>query len=157
MILRASLILGLLLSCELGHEGDPAGAGVQADSAAGDAGGDSGDDGASDGGGDGGFEDSGETGDSGGFCADAPTLTWANFGNGFLIENCQGCHASTAADRHDAPEEVCFDTVEQAWSWASQILALATGDEPTMPPTGGVFDDDRQRLEYWLRCAEPGT
>lgn len=91
------------------------------------------------------------------FCDGAPTVTYESFGRGFLTGNCQGCHASTAADRYDAPEEVTFDTVEQAWAWAEDILEVATGDEPAMPPQGGVAEDDRTRLEWWLRCADPGT
>lgn len=96
-----------------------------------------------------------ETGDP--FCAEAPTVTWASFGRGFLIESCQGCHASTAPDRHGAPPAVSFDSVEDAWIHADRILARASGESPTMPPNGGVAEDDLRRLEWWLRCAEPGT
>lgn len=91
------------------------------------------------------------------FCADAPTLTWDTFGQGFLISQCDGCHASTSPDRHDAPSDVVFDTPTQAWALAERILAVATGAEPTMPPNGGVPEDDRTRLEWWLRCGVPGT
>lgn len=91
------------------------------------------------------------------FCADAPVVTYNNFGEGFLLANCQSCHASTAPDRHEAPEDVTFDTVEQAWAWAGAILAAATGEAPEMPPRGGIDEDDRVRLEWWLRCAEGGT
>lgn len=91
------------------------------------------------------------------FCADVPVVTYNNFGEGFLLANCQSCHASTAPDRHDAPEEVSFDTVDQVWTWAGSILATATGDAPKMPPRGGIDEADRVRLEWWLRCAEPGT
>ena len=85
-------------------------------------------------------------------CADAPVVTWNSFGEGFLRENCQSCHASTAPDRHDAPEETVFDTLEDALANADRILARATGDDPTMPPEGGVDEDDRARLEIWLTC-----
>lgn len=90
-------------------------------------------------------------------CADVPTVTYANFGRGFMTGNCQGCHASSAPDRYDAPEEVSFDDVDQCWAWAVDILAVATGSSPSMPPQGGVTEDDRQKLEWWLTCAEPGT
>lgn len=90
-------------------------------------------------------------------CDGAPELTWANFGEGFLLAHCQGCHAGSAPDRHDAPEQVTFDSAEQAWYWAPRILARATGDAPTMPPMGGTDADDRQRLWWWLTCGTPGT
>jgi len=90
-------------------------------------------------------------------CADIPIVTYANFGEGFLLENCQGCHASTSANRHGAPEEVMFDSVEDAWNWSTVILAVATGDEQSMPPNGGISPDDQTRLEWWFSCAAPGT
>jgi uncharacterized membrane protein len=86
-----------------------------------------------------------------------PALTWDNFGQGFLLENCQSCHAGSAQNRHDAPEKVTFDNKAQAWYWAERILARALGDEADMPPAGGVSEDDKQRLEWWLTCAEVGT
>lgn len=87
-----------------------------------------------------------------GLCADAPVLMWANFGQGFVLENCQSCHASTSLDRNDAPEEVSFDTLEQVRALSDRILARAAGAEPTMPPEGGVGDEDREKLELWLSC-----
>jgi uncharacterized membrane protein len=87
-------------------------------------------------------------------CDGAPVTTWDNFGAGFLKENCQPCHASTVAveDRQFAPVAVTFDTEADVWPLADRILARATGDAPTMPPRGGVTDDDRDRLEVWLTC-----
>ena len=92
-------------------------------------------------------------------CVGAPVVTWDNFGAGFLNENCDSCHSSTVTGpaRHDAPEEVSFDTKDEVWSWAVEILAKATGDNPEMPPEGGPSDDDRMRLSWWLGCGEKGT
>ena len=87
-----------------------------------------------------------------GFCTDAPVLMWANFGQGFMTENCQSCHASSSADRHGAPEDVTFDSVGDAVAQADRVLARATGESPDMPPEGGVSDEDRQKLEIWMRC-----
>lgn len=91
------------------------------------------------------------------FCDGAPTLAYTNFGEGFLRENCQGCHASTTPERYGAPDHVTFDTVEEAWTWSARILVRSTGESPTMPPQGGVSADDRTRLLWWLRCGTPGT
>lgn len=90
-------------------------------------------------------------------CADVPLLTWETFGEGFLISQCDGCHAASSPDRHDAPAEVHFDTPAEAWSWSERILARAAGDDATMPPNGGVSADDRTRLGWWLGCGVPGT
>ena len=84
-------------------------------------------------------------------------VTWDNFGASFILHQCQGCHASTAVDRYGAPDTVTFDTKEEVWAQAAVVLAVAAGPSPTMPPRGGVSDDDRQRLSWWLTCAEPGT
>ena len=101
--------------------------------------------------------DSAATAEDSGFCATAPVVTFESFGSGFVTENCQTCHASTAPDRHDAPAEVTFDDVAHCWEWADRILARASGAAPTMPPMGGTTDDDRYLLEVWLTCAAQGT
>jgi len=87
-----------------------------------------------------------------GLCADAPVVTWNSFGHGFLLENCQSCHAQEAEDRHDAPAEVSFDTHPDALLWAARILERAAADPPTMPPQGGTSADDRALLSIWLTC-----
>ena len=89
-------------------------------------------------------------------CVGAATLDWDNFGHGFLTVQCDGCHASTAADRYGAPEDLTFDTVDEAWSHADSIVGVATGEAPIMPPRGGVSEDDRVRLGWWLLCGVPG-
>ena len=99
--------------------------------------------------------DSAHVGES--LCEEAPLVTYANFGEGFLLANCQICHASTAADRHEAPESVTFDTVDQTWTWADRILDRTTGDDASMPPEGGVSEYDMELLTYWLGCGEEGT
>lgn len=85
-------------------------------------------------------------------CDEGPVVTWANFGQGFLVENCQACHATTSPNRQGAPDTVVFDTEEDAWAWSERILARAGGDPATMPPQGGTTADDRTRLELWLTC-----
>jgi uncharacterized membrane protein len=85
-------------------------------------------------------------------CADQPVVTWETFGEGFLIERCQACHASTAPATYGVPAGVHFDTEDQARARADRILEVATGASPTMPPQGGVSADDRERLRVWLSC-----
>lgn len=100
--------------------------------------------------------DSGET-SLGGDCAEVPVVTYANFGEGFILHHCQGCHASTTQDRYGAPETVTFDTVEQVWQARDRILDRAASEPPTMPPAASTTKDDRTRLRWWLLCAEEGT
>ena len=90
-------------------------------------------------------------------CAGAMTVTWNSWGRGFLTEACQGCHHSEATQRYGAPDDIVFDTVDDAWTHADRILARAAADDPTMPPAGGVTEDDRTRLVWWLTCGEPGS
>lgn len=98
-------------------------------------------------------------GDTGEPCVAAPAQTWDNFGQGFMIEACQGCHASTATQRYGAPQDVTFDSAAQVWAHAGRVLARAapTDGPPTMPPAGGTTEEDRARLRWWLTCGEPGT
>lgn len=90
-------------------------------------------------------------------CESLPVVNYANFGEGFITHYCQGCHASTAPNRYDAPEAVTFDTVEDVWAQSARILARAAVDPPTMPPAGGTSEDDRTKLRWWFTCADPGT
>jgi hypothetical protein len=85
-------------------------------------------------------------------CAGEPVVTWANFGQGFLREQCQACHASTVVNRGDTPADVIFDTEDDAVRLADRIEARALGSAPSMPPEGGVSETDRTLLEVWLRC-----
>jgi hypothetical protein len=146
----------LLLACGADPAKEPSG-GAAGDSAAPqDSGGLEGGEGGDIGGG--GEEGGGETAEPvDPLCVEAPVVTYNNFGEGFMVESCQSCHASTAPDRVGAPESVSFDNVEQCWTWRDRILARAAGDEPTMPPLGGVDEDERLLLQIWLTCAEPGT
>jgi uncharacterized membrane protein len=90
-------------------------------------------------------------------CEDAPVVTYANFGQGFLLENCAGCHAATTPERYGAPAELTFDTVDEAWAHAADILATTAPDDAIMPPGSPASADDRTLLRWWLECADEGT
>jgi len=96
----------------------------------------------------------GEVVDSGaesGLCATAPITTYDNFGAGFFVQNCSTCHAATTGNREGAPEDVTFDSEEEILAQADRVLARVVTD-PTMPPQGGITEDDRYRVEVWLSC-----
>ena len=92
--------------------------------------------------------------DSEGFCHDAPHVTWANYGEGLILENCQPCHASTAEDRKGAPEDVTFDDYEETLAWKERILVRSIGDDGGMPPSRPLLDIDQEMLLIWLTCWE---
>jgi hypothetical protein len=85
---------------------------------------------------------------------DVPILTWEGFGQGFMVTYCQGCHASSAPDRHDAPPNVVFDTEADVALWKERILATAGTEPATMPPAGGPTPEDREKLAAWLGCMD---
>ncbi|MBT9558515.1 MAG: c-type cytochrome [Myxococcales bacterium] len=86
-------------------------------------------------------------------CDAVPILTWANFGEGFVLDNCQACHAHGAADRHGAPAEVAFDTLDDVLTWQDRIVARAGSELGGMPPAGGVSETDRKLLLAWIACS----
>jgi uncharacterized membrane protein len=82
-------------------------------------------------------------------CYDAPT--YSSWAEGFLIGKCQPCHASTAPNRFGAPESVVFDDRSDALRQLSAIKSTVL-ERGTMPPSGGVTDNERLLLEAWLEC-----
>lgn len=92
----------------------------------------------------------GDDSDTDGVCADVAPATWDSFGQDFVQENCQPCHASTTDERYGAPPAVTFDTEEQVRDRADRVLERV--EDGSMPPQGGVSVDDVQRLDNWLTC-----
>ena len=82
-------------------------------------------------------------------CLDAPTFEgWTK---GFLRSQCQACHASTAVERYGAPESVYFDDYEAAVEH-KELIASSVLERATMPPAGGVSEEEQQLLAWWLDC-----
>ena len=79
---------------------------------------------------------------------------WDTVGAPFLFTWCTTCHSSTAADRHDAPVGVDFDTLADPRAWADRIEALAV-DSRAMPPAGGPRAEDLETFATWLDCGLP--
>ena len=84
-------------------------------------------------------------------CDTALPVTWSNWGQGFVLTHCSGCHAETALDRHGAPEGLFFDTENQVLESAAMLLSMVV-EEETMPPAGGVREEEMVLLEAWLGC-----
>jgi hypothetical protein len=104
-----------------------------------------------------GHSDSGTAGVEPIDCDDNMDFSWVNFGEGFFIQNCNGCHHSESPERYGAPEYTSFDTVDDVWAQKGMVLAVASGSNPSMPPSGGATELERSKLEIWLTCADPGT
>lgn len=88
-------------------------------------------------------------------CAHEPELTWANFGEPFMIQYCNGCHATTQPEalREGAPLSVNFDSYSGVLAQAERIVARAVPADATMPPGGGPSAEERALLGEWLGCA----
>lgn len=89
-------------------------------------------------------------------CETAPLVNWVNFGNAFMTQNCNGCHAATTPERYGAPELATFDTAEEVWDQRASVLFAAGGDAPRMPPSGGTTDIQRMKLAIWMECGTYG-
>lgn len=84
------------------------------------------------------------------------TLTYGNFGKGFLDRWCQECHAEKASPRNGAPPDYTFGSREEASAHKDRIFAKAAGDNMSMPPgTRGPSPDEREKLADWLACGAP--
>jgi uncharacterized membrane protein len=100
-----------------------------------------------------------ESEDSGGStvdCVTAPEADWDGFAHGFMLTYCVSCHSVHNTDaRYGAPEGLNFDTEAEVYEMAARIRAR-TLDDQTMPPGGGVFEDDLLLLDLSRTC-QPGT
>jgi uncharacterized membrane protein len=95
---------------------------------------------------------------TGATCPAGNTLTYDTFGRDFMSKYCTKCHSSTATDRHGAPADHNFDTLNQILVFADHIdLHAAAGPNGTntlMPPAGETAptDAERTQLGQWLAC-----
>lgn len=87
-------------------------------------------------------------------CPPAGTsLTYENFGKGFLDRECNTCHAEGAGYRHGAPEGYAFDTIEGVVEHRARIFVRSATTNVSMPP--GPEDppaEEREKLAEWLAC-----
>ena len=84
------------------------------------------------------------------------TLTYDNFGKGFLDRWCQGCHAAKAPERNGAPSAYAFGSRDEASVHRDRIFAKAAAVNTSMPPgPAGPSPEERQMLADWLACGAP--
>lgn len=95
-------------------------------------------------------------------CEDS-VLTWENFGEGFMLSWCTGCHHSALpnAQRADAPCRVNLDTHAGASAFAPLIKLRAIdyktidGLKP-MPPAALIPEAELALLQEWIECGAKG-
>jgi uncharacterized membrane protein len=100
---------------------------------------------------------------TGATCPPASTLTYETFGAPFMESYCTRCHATdvVGADRHGAPTDHNFDTLDGILAEAEHVDAYAAaGPDATntiMPPAGDApSDEERLQLGEWLACETAG-
>lgn len=99
---------------------------------------------------------------TGATCPSSSTLTYVNFGQGFMEGYCTRCHgaAVTGAKRQDAPSDINFDTLDDVRRWREDIDAHAAASdsvENTLMPPGAPLPslEERRQLGQWLACGAP--
>ena len=90
-------------------------------------------------------------------CPEDVVATWTNFGQGFLLTHCVGCHSSLLGEgeRGGAPMGADFETQEQVQAWLGPIYSRSGDDNTTMPPVDSIASEDRYVLGDWLACGAP--
>jgi hypothetical protein len=95
-------------------------------------------------------------------CPSTQTLSYENFGKGFMTSYCLRCHSEsvTGAARGGAPSDHNFDELLVIRGLAAHIDQYAgagpAGVNTVMPPSDPrPTEDDRRKLGEWLACTAP--
>jgi uncharacterized membrane protein len=101
---------------------------------------------------------------SGATCPTDNAVTYDNFGRDFMQTYCLGCHSKDAINRHGAPGDQNYDTLDDIRLHAADIDAeAAKGPNATntaMPDMSGPVhtrptDQERELLGQFLACEKP--
>jgi uncharacterized membrane protein len=99
---------------------------------------------------------------SGAVCATDSTLTWDNFGKGFMDSYCIRCHSTklTGSARQGAPNDHNFDSVEllrDEIDHTDEQAAAGPDSVNTAMPIGAPTptEAERRMLGEWLACGAP--
>src|SRR5262245_23295403 len=95
-------------------------------------------------------------------CPTTQTLTYENFGKGFMQSYCLRCHSEnvTGAARNGAPADHNFDHLDEIQGLKEHIdehaAAGPTVVNTEMPPDAPLPTvDERRKLGEWLACDAP--
>jgi len=99
---------------------------------------------------------------SGAECAADSTLTWDNFGKGFMDSYCVRCHSTTltGSARRGAPNDHNFDSVtlvREEIEHTDEAAAAGPDAVNTDMPIGSPAptEAERRMLGEWLACGAP--
>lgn len=99
---------------------------------------------------------------TGAVCPKSSTLTWDNFGKGFMDSYCVRCHSTklTGAARQGAPSDHNFDSVEllrEEIDHTDEQAAAGPDAVNTLMPIGAPTptEAERRQLGEWLACGAP--
>lgn len=84
-------------------------------------------------------------------CAHDYVVTWESGGESLFRSYCVSCHASSAVDRHGAPEYLNYDTLEGVREASHAIREAALWDQ-VMPPGYPLEEEQREVLASFLDC-----
>jgi len=102
---------------------------------------------------------------SGATCPDSNAPTYGSFGQTFMATYCTDCHSSTATNRHSAPSDINFDSMDDIRTHLTDIdVEAAAGPSATntaMPEldakvTKTPTQAEREMLGQFLACAKEG-
>ncbi len=84
------------------------------------------------------------------------TLTYENFGAGFMDAYCNSCHSAPNGERNGAPDDYVFATHADVIADKDRIFANAADTNDAMPPgPNGIPPGARVELAKWLACGAP--
>ena len=98
-------------------------------------------------------------------CEDSPSIeaceespwTYENTGDPYMRTWCTSCHHSEMSgdNRVDGTEGINLNGFGNVSALLERIEARALGDTPTMPPSGGPTQIERDQLAEWIACGAP--
>jgi uncharacterized membrane protein len=102
---------------------------------------------------------------SGATCPDSNAPTYGSFGQTFMATYCADCHSATSANRHSAPSDVNFDSMDDIRAHLEDIdVEAAAGPSATntvMPQLDAKVPHaptqaEREMLGQFLACVKDG-
>jgi uncharacterized membrane protein len=102
---------------------------------------------------------------SGASCPDSSAPTYGSDGMAFFAKYCTDCHSSASTNRHGAPSDINFDTIDDIRAHADDIdVEAAAGPKATnsaMPEldafvTAEPTQAEREMLGGFLACVKEG-